>query len=171
MKVINLWNGPGAGKSTTAAGLFYYMKTAGKKVELVTEFAKELVYEEDASRIRNSLVLLGEQTLRLHRLDGKVDYAITDSPLPLNAVYARPPFDQPWFFTACNEAFRIYDNVNYLIQRVKPYQAYGRYQNEEQARELDKIVEAKLAEVADEYSIVRGDEHAPAKLMRDLFSN
>jgi len=29
MKVINLFAGPGAGKSTTAAGLFYYMKKLG----------------------------------------------------------------------------------------------------------------------------------------------
>ncbi len=45
LKVINLWAGPGAGKSTTAAGLFNLMKIRGYNVELVTEFAKEMVYE------------------------------------------------------------------------------------------------------------------------------
>jgi dephospho-CoA kinase len=34
MRVINLAAGPGAGKSTTAAGLFNIMKLKGLKVEL-----------------------------------------------------------------------------------------------------------------------------------------
>jgi ATP:corrinoid adenosyltransferase len=45
MKVINLWAGPGAGKSTTASGLFYLMKTADMQVELVTEYAKDMTWE------------------------------------------------------------------------------------------------------------------------------
>ena len=47
MKVINLWGGPGCGKSTTAAGLFSIMKMRGHKVELVTEYAKELTYDRN----------------------------------------------------------------------------------------------------------------------------
>jgi len=39
-KVINLFAGPGAGKSTTAAGLFAEMKRANVDVELVTEYVK-----------------------------------------------------------------------------------------------------------------------------------
>ena len=45
MKVINLFAGPGAGKSTTAAGLFHLMKIAGMNVELVTEFSRSWVVE------------------------------------------------------------------------------------------------------------------------------
>lgn len=41
--VINLIGGPGSGKSTTAAGLFFRMKSMGVRCELVTEYAKELV--------------------------------------------------------------------------------------------------------------------------------
>jgi hypothetical protein len=55
MKVINLWAGPGAGKSTTAAGLFL-MKLTGRRVELVTEYAKEVVYDQDPTRIKNQLL-------------------------------------------------------------------------------------------------------------------
>ena len=45
-KVINLFGGPGAGKSTTAAGLFYEMKVRDIKCELVTEYAKDMTYEK-----------------------------------------------------------------------------------------------------------------------------
>ena len=43
MKVINFYGGPGVGKSTKAAGMFYKMQLAGYSVELVNEFAKECV--------------------------------------------------------------------------------------------------------------------------------
>ena len=45
-RVINLLGAPGAGKSTAAAGLFYRMKKEFLSVELVTEYAKDLIYPE-----------------------------------------------------------------------------------------------------------------------------
>jgi len=47
MKVINLFGGPGCGKSTAAAGLFHLMKSNHMSVELVNEFAKEIVWENN----------------------------------------------------------------------------------------------------------------------------
>lgn len=43
--VINIFGGPGVGKSTVAAGLFYRLKCLHYSVELVEEFAKYLVYQ------------------------------------------------------------------------------------------------------------------------------
>ena len=44
--VINLYGGPGCGKSTVSSGLFYKMKSEGYCVEYVSEYAKDLTYEE-----------------------------------------------------------------------------------------------------------------------------
>ena len=44
--IINIFGGPGVGKSTVAADLFVIMKKEGYSVELVTEYAKELTYEK-----------------------------------------------------------------------------------------------------------------------------
>lgn len=140
MKVINLWAGPGAGKSTTAAGLFARMKNAGKRVELVTERAKELVYENSDSLLHNQLLLLGEQDQRLRRLIGKVDYAITDTPLPLSIIYAPKVFQTDWFKKVALGVFDTYDNVNVQVLRTKVYQKYGRTQDYKEARELDAKV-------------------------------
>jgi hypothetical protein len=118
MKVINLWAGPGAGKSTTAAGLFFLMKLTGRRVELVTEYAKEVVYDQDPTRIKNQLLILAKQDERLRRLQGQVDYVITDSPLPATWVYAKPPFQDPWFHKTVNAVFRTYDNFNILVSRL-----------------------------------------------------
>ena len=39
--VINLFGGPGCGKSTTMARLFADLKARGYNVEMVSEFAKD----------------------------------------------------------------------------------------------------------------------------------
>jgi len=50
-KYINIFGGPGAGKSTTAALLFAEMKSGGFKVELVTEVAKDFVWEDRSTTL------------------------------------------------------------------------------------------------------------------------
>lgn len=140
LKVINLWAGPGAGKSTTAAGLFNLMKQDGKRVELVTEVAKDLTYDGDTRRLENQLLILGQQYDRLDRVAGQVDYAITDSPLPLGVVYLNPKWRTEAFVKVVREAFGHFDNVNAVVKRVKPYQQYGRTQTETEARALDEKI-------------------------------
>ena len=44
--VVNLFGGPGSGKSTFMANLFYHLKCRGVEVEMAPEFAKDLVWEE-----------------------------------------------------------------------------------------------------------------------------
>ena len=88
LKVINLFAGPGAGKSTTAAGLFHKMKLAGYKVELATEFAKELVWDDSLSVLNDQLYLVAEQHKRINRLKNhEIDYVVTDSPILMNLAY------------------------------------------------------------------------------------
>ena len=45
MLVINLFGVPGSGKSTGAAYIFSRLKMAGINAELITEFAKDKVWE------------------------------------------------------------------------------------------------------------------------------
>ena len=44
--VVNLAGGPGAGKSTTMAGLFSHLKIAGYNCEMAPEWIKGKVYEK-----------------------------------------------------------------------------------------------------------------------------
>ena len=46
-KIINIFGNPGSGKSTIAAYLFTALKSRNIEVELVTETAKDLVWDED----------------------------------------------------------------------------------------------------------------------------
>lgn len=162
--VVNMFPGPGVGKSTTAAGLFFFMKCAGMRAELVTEFPKELEYEGRHEEMRNQLLILGEQERRQRRLIDKVDYVVTDSPLILGPTYATDPTDK-WAVTlAARTMFAKYENVNIWLNRVKPYQQYGRRQTEEQAREKDREIHEALHDIPFHF-VVDGDSDAPLKIL------
>ncbi len=51
--VVNLFGGPSAGKSTTAAGVFALLKLHDLRSELVTEFAKDLTWEKREKTLNN----------------------------------------------------------------------------------------------------------------------
>lgn len=134
-RIINLFGGPGTGKSTTAAGLFNVMKVAGLEVELVTEYAKDVVWEETTALLDNQLHVFAEQHRRIARLNGKVDFVITDSPLLLSLLYyagTSVPFRQ-----LVLEEFKGMPRVNVFLRRVKEYHRAGRLQNEQEAIKLD----------------------------------
>lgn len=138
-KVINLFAGPGAGKSTTAAGVFYHMKRKGASVELVTEYAKECVWDNSIDKMADQFYLLAKQNRRLDRLVGKVDYIVTDSPLLLCAYYGEKYGKHPDIIVPVTTIlFNKYDNVNYFLERTKPFDPRGRLGGEDNAKESDR---------------------------------
>jgi len=80
---VNLFAGAGAGKSTCASGVFSLLKHHNVNAELITEYAKDLVWEGRLHLNRNDIEIFTEQLKRQHRLAGKVDVMVTDSPLVL----------------------------------------------------------------------------------------
>jgi len=147
LKVISLFAGPGAGKSTTAAAVFARMKRLRFNVELVTEHAKDLTYEKAFARLANQLHVLSEQNFKIARLAGQTEYVITDSPLPLSLIYCKPE-DQCWIEPLVSRLWSDYDNYPFILKRsAAPYVRHGRNQNEDEARALD----ARIHELAREY--------------------
>jgi Chromatin associated protein KTI12. len=55
MIVVNFWGGPNSGKSTQASGLFHKMKTNGYNVEVVNEYAKMCVWEDQLDKLKDQL--------------------------------------------------------------------------------------------------------------------
>lgn len=49
--VVNLFGGPGSGKSTGAAYVFARLKMLGYNAELVTEFAKDKTWEKNETAL------------------------------------------------------------------------------------------------------------------------
>lgn len=143
MIVINFFAGPGAGKSTCAAELFAEMKKSGFKVELVTEYAKDLVYEKALKNITQEKIF-AEQHWRIERLKGhSLDYVITDSPILLSAVYKK---DNDNWCRYVRDVFNQYKNFNVWVERPKYYMQYGRIQNKAEAQLLDLDILTELGE-------------------------
>ena len=141
MKVINFFGGPGCGKSTTASGLFYTMKKQGYSVELVTEYAKELVWENSKEVLADQLYLLANQNRKLERLRGKVDFVIADSPLLIAAHYGKLYGNHPEIIIPlCFDIFHTYENINIVLNRTKPYVKLGRLGTEGEAIKADSLI-------------------------------
>lgn len=84
---VNLYAGPGFGKSVTAALLYAALKLRGIHAELVSEYAKELVYE-DKLKGKSQSEIMHEQLRRQGLLQGRTTVVVTDSPTPMSLVYA-----------------------------------------------------------------------------------
>lgn len=135
--VINLIGAPGSGKSTTASELFAKMKWLGYDVELVSEYAKELVWEERNETFKNELYLFAKQHHRMFRLNGKVKYIITDRPLILSVFYNKKYGDNSnTFKTLVLQEVNKFKNIDIFLNRTKPYVQKGRNQTEEGSKEF-----------------------------------
>ena len=165
MKVINLFGAPGSGKSTLAAGLFHEMKMVHYNCEYVTEYAKDMVWEERFNIFNDQIYILGKQNRRLLRLIDKVDYVITDSPIILGLAYmVETPYNDS-LTQLIIDVFKGYDNVNIFINRVHDYQDVGRYQTEDEADNLAKYIKSLLFTCNIPYIEVNSSEITPKKLL------
>ena len=164
MRVINLYGGAGSGKSTTAAGLFFHMKSRGYKVELVQEYVKSLAWED---RTEDQAFITANQNKLLHRLLGKVDYVICDASLLLTLAYLPDDYTVPSFKQYAIDLYHSYDNfLDVFIKRVKPYVPMGRYEKEEEAHEKDAVILNMLKEQGIDFPIIEGDLNAPGRILR-----
>ena len=152
--VVNMFAGPGTGKSTTAAAVFSLLKMHGVNAELITEFAKDLTWEERFRTLNNQMYIWGKQHHRMWRIKDQVEVMVTDSPLILSLVYGG---EKPGCFNeTVLHSFNEFDNMNYFLMRVKPYNPKGRAQTEEGAKELDNDIHAMLFENNIRHKIVEG---------------
>lgn len=165
-----MWGGPGVGKSTTAAGLFYEMKKAGLNVELVTEYAKDMVFEGRKNILEDQTYIFAKQQRRISRLRGHgIDWVITDSPIPLGLVYTQDDSLGDEFAELVMKIFKGYDNHNYLLQRNVQYNPIGRNQKDvEEARVFDRKVTALLERWKVDFRTILGGERAVRTILDDV---
>lgn len=168
--VINLFAGPGAGKSTIRAGVFAKLKRLGFKVEEVTEYAKDKTWEDNISALSDPLYMLANQNRRLYRLNSKVDMVISDSPLLLSINYTPLEYLPQTFQNLVWELWDTYENINFFIRRTKAYQKFGRSQDEHEAIEIDDRIRTMLEEKGISYVEVKGDESGEATMVSVLSS-
>lgn len=169
MRVVNIWGGPGVGKSTTAAGLFYRMKTLKLDVELVQEYAKDLTWERRYNVLEDQIYVFAKQQRRIARLaEHNLDWVITDSPIPLGLVYIKPNTLGDNFCNLVMESFDRYNNYNFLLSRNVQYNPVGRNQDQQQALEFDLKVSNLLNSYNMEFQSVVGGEPAVDTILESI---
>lgn len=142
----------------------------GINAELITEFAKDKVWEKNEEVFNNQAYIFGEQSFRISRCAGKVDVIVTDSPLPLSILYNKDPLLTENFNASVMDVFDGYCNMNYLLTRVKPYNQIGRHQNEEESNALKKPLVGLLTERNIEYKEINGDIEGYNAIVKDVMS-
>lgn len=170
MIIINLFGAPGSGKSTGAAYIFSQLKMLGVNAELVTEFAKDKVWENNPEVLENQMYVFGEQHLRISRCANKVDVIVTDSPLLLSAIYNKSELLGDEFNDLVAKISKSYTSVNYFITRSKPYNPVGRLQTEKESDEISKNIKDLLHKYNISYSEYSGDITGYGKILVDVYS-
>jgi len=143
--LVNLFGGPGTGKSTLAARLFHELKCAGIEAACPEEHAKLALWSGQPWLLDEQTILLGRTWETLHALCDKVEVIIVDSPILLCSVYAgdREP---TCFHELVLDMHRRTDRVNLLIGRdeTSGYSMNGRRENEQEARATDARIRSAL---------------------------
>lgn len=156
--VVNLTGAPGAGKSTGAATIFAALKKAGINAELVTEFAKDKTWEHNSLALGCQEYVFGKQSYRLRRCRDDVDVIVTDSPLPLGLIYNDNPALDHHFTAVVMNVFNTYENLNFFINRVKPYNPKGRNQTAEESDQISARIKDLYKDLGIGYTEINGDD-------------
>ena len=170
MIVVNLYAGPGAGKSTLAAYTFAKLKMAGVNCELITEFAKDKVWENNQTALANQIYVYAKQYFRIDRCCDKVDVVITDSPLILSSYYNKDNDIIEPFNALIAQINKKYLNLDYFIRRIKPYNPIGRLQTEAQAVASDTEIKNLMAKFCVKYKEIDGELSSSDIIVNDVLS-
>lgn len=149
---INLYGGACSGKSFTAAGLFYRLKGDKTKVELVSEYIKEMAYEGRKPISFDPLTIFAMQLRFEDTRLRYMPYIISDSPLMLQVFYSKKYKFLSWdklYGLACDWE-SLYSSLNIFLDREGlEYQQEGRYETYAEAVENDHL----MMDFLDDYDI------------------
>lgn len=158
LKVINLWGAPCSGKSTTASGLFKKMKVNNYNVELVHEYAKDMVWDRaHPDHFSDQFKISAHQHERQLRLaHNNVRWAISDSPLLMAAMY-QPVNYYKTFLPFLMEVSDSFTNINFFLKRNFDYVELGRNKSEQEANKISEDILYFLHEHSIPYTVVPAD--------------
>jgi hypothetical protein len=148
-KVINIIGGPGSEKSLFTAAIILYLHLHHKSVELIPDYAKSLVWQKDYESLRNQYKIAQQQNQMLELLDGQVQFLVTECSLPqvlyYNEFYPDNICDTGKTRKQILDWHKQHNNVNIMVERGdRKYIHTGRFQDEEQAKEVDRGMRALL---------------------------
>jgi hypothetical protein len=156
-KVINIIGGPGSDKSLFSAAIILHLNLRHKTVETIPDYAKSLVWQQNFEVLKNQYFIAQRQFEMLNLLDGQVQFLITECSLP-QVMYYNENYSDNICDVAKTRAqilawYKQHDNVNIFVERgEKKYVHTGRFQDEEQARAIDRGLRSLLVREGIKYT-------------------
>ena len=146
------------------ADLFYALKLKNKTVEMCPEIIKQWAWDGIKPNKYDQYFLMGQEIKQQSRLFGKVDFAISDSPVLQNAFYNwylngednlyQPFIDYRSITMADGHEFR-----NFMLFRNKPFEPNGRYQTAEEADNIAIHLVNYLEMHGMHFPVLNGKDH------------
>jgi nicotinamide riboside kinase len=177
---VCLYGGPGCGKSTTCAGLFYKLKLLGYNSEMIREYIKNWVWEGRPIIDGDQTYFFAKQSREERVLvKNNLDFIVTDSPLILTHFYGMK-YDK--MEQQSNASLNMLKNhhefikthgykvEHYVLQRAKQYNPAGRFQTHEEAIQFDTEIMAMMDSFGIKYKVIEGNENAVDAIIEDLRS-
>ena len=166
--VVNFIAAPSAGKSSLMADVFAKLKWKNIDAEMVTEYAKDLVWEERTQTFKNEIYIFAKQHHRLFRLNNKVNIIITDRPLILSCYYNRAANGSQLLDQLVLEEFNKFNNLNFFVNRVKPYNPNGRNQTEDESNAIGVSLKEMLNENNITYTEITGEPSSADRVVSKI---
>lgn len=177
-RIICLYGGPGTGKSTICAGLYYKLKLDSFNCEMNREYVKEWVWENRAIKDGDQTYFFAKQA-RKERLYIKqnMDFIITDSPLILTHFYGMRYDPQEIKYNTslamlknhhgfCKEM--KYKVEHFFLNRTKEYNPEGRLQDKNTALQFDCEMKQMLRDMGIKFTEITSDKNAVDNILKEL---
>ena len=178
-KLINLFGGPGIGKSGISAGLTYELKKRHISCNNPYEFPKRLAWDNNIPAIQDQLYVFANQHRGIAESFGKVDYIVIDSPILFSTIYHTyytegypAEFYGEEFHKFVIHLHKQYTSINILLERGDTVHNDGeRFQNLKQSLEIDSLCKKILEDNDEIYHTIKVDEFAVEKILTLLDLN
>ena len=162
--LINLFGSSSAGKSSLMADLFYALKLKNKTVEMCPEIIKQWAWDGINPNQYDQYFLMGQEIKQQSRLLGKVDYAISDSPVMQNSFYNDYLNSKDNLYRPSKDYLELVERdghtiKNFFLFRNKPFETQGRYQTAEESDYIAQCLVKYLEDHNVKYHVVTGQDH------------
>ena len=161
-RVINIMGGPGCDKSLITSAIIVFLKLREKTIEVIPDFAKSLVWQQNFEVLKNQYFIAQRQFEMLSLLDGQVQFLVTECSLPQVLYYNENYLDNICDIDKTRrqilEWYNQCNNINVFVERGdRKYIRTGRFQDEEQARNIDRGMLELLDRESLPYTVLPSD--------------
>ena len=156
--IVNIYGGPGSGKSTRANYIASALKLEGIPCEVCPEFAKEEIHRGMPENLKDQKYIFGNQQHILKKLSEIYPIIINDGAL-LNCIVYDLSGDKR-FHDIIYDTYLDYTNLDYFLKRdnnVKFVQE-GRVHNLEESIQKDREILNTLNDYNVNYKIINRED-------------